>query len=65
MVISITKKALPKLKNIMKNHNVKRIRFGVKGGGCNGFEYVLEPTNKKPEKLDLSLIHISEPTRPY
>ena len=52
MVISITSKALPKLKNIIKTHNVKSLLFGVKGGGCNGFEYVLEPTNKKPEKLD-------------
>ena len=52
MVISITNKALPKLKNIIKSHNVQRIMFGVKGGGCNGFEYVMEPTNKKPNKLD-------------
>ena len=52
MVISITKKAFPKLKKIMKNHNVKRIMFGVKGGGCNGFEYILQPTNKTPGKSD-------------
>tara|TARA_A100001015_G_C14979399_1_gene708813 strand:+ start:292 stop:621 length:330 start_codon:yes stop_codon:yes gene_type:complete len=52
MIIKITEKALPKLRNIMKSYNVPRILFGVKGGGCNGFEYVLEPTKEKPKKMD-------------
>ena len=52
MVISITNKALPKLKNIIKSHNVQRIMFGVKGGGCNWLAYSIEPTNNPPKKYD-------------
>ena len=44
----------------------------IKKGGCvcevetDGKRVLLEPTDLKPfEKLGLSLIHISEPTRPY
>ena len=28
------------------------ILFNVKGGGCNGLQYNLEPTNSKPLKID-------------
>ena len=37
------------------------IRIGVKTSGCSGLAYVLEFVDAP----DLSLIHISEPTRPY
>ena len=30
----------------------KYILFHVKGGGCNGFNYVFKPTNTEPEKRD-------------
>jgi len=26
--------------------------IGVKGGGCNGLTYYIEPTNDRPNKLD-------------
>ena len=42
------KAAVPQLKNILKNN--KYIFFGIKGGGCNGFKYILEPINKFDEK---------------
>ena len=34
-------------------HNLKSaIRFSVKGGGCNGFNYQLKPTDRPAETLD-------------
>ena len=51
-LISVTETALSKLGSILKEHNKSVIRFSVKGGGCNGFNYQLKPTNKVAEKLD-------------
>ena len=51
-IITITKAASLKLSDILKKNNANALRFYVKGGGCNGFNYKLEPTNDKPEKLD-------------
>jgi len=51
-IITISKIACNKIKQILNNENKKNIIFYVKGGGCNGFNYQLEPTNDKPEKLD-------------
>ena len=51
-IISVTETALSKLELILKQHNKSVIRFSVKGGGCNGFNYQLKPTNKVAEKLD-------------
>lgn len=51
-LLKITPLALTKLKNIKIAHNSSAIRFFVKGGGCNGFNYCLEPTNNKAEKFD-------------
>ena len=43
-IINITSIALKKLKMIITENNMKAIRFSLKTGGCNGFEYNLEPT---------------------
>jgi iron-sulfur cluster assembly accessory protein len=51
-VINVSNGAKKKLINIMNVNNSKYILFSVKGGGCNGFKYNLEPNNKKPEKID-------------
>jgi len=51
-MISITKNASKKIISIANNHKVKNILFYVKGGGCNGFNYKLKPTNNEPNKLD-------------
>ncbi len=51
-IITISEMALNKLGTILKEHNKLAIRFSVKGGGCNGFNYQLKPTNKPAEKLD-------------
>ena len=51
-IISITKSACQKLTNIAQETNTQHIRFYVKGGGCNGFNYSLKPFNGKIEKGD-------------
>lgn len=51
-ILNITKSAGTQLIRIAKEHNVENILFYVKGGGCNGFNYKLKPTDKNPEKFD-------------
>lgn len=51
-IITITETACKQLSKIAKETNNQHIRFYVKGGGCNGFNYKLEPTNEVPEKRD-------------
>tara|TARA_B100000900_G_C20548986_1_gene703888 strand:+ start:996 stop:1331 length:336 start_codon:yes stop_codon:yes gene_type:complete len=51
-IINISKVALNKLKNIAIEHNTNKIIFFVKGGGCNGFNYKIEPHYENPKKLD-------------
>ena len=50
-LISITKTASKRLLDIVKSNNSKAILFDLKSGGCNGFEYKLEPTSTL-EKYD-------------
>ncbi len=51
-LIILTSAACKKLATISKDNNKKYILFHVKGGGCNGFNYVFEPTNREPDTLD-------------
>ena len=51
-IITVSDMAVNKLGTILKQHNKSAIRFSVKGGGCNGFNYQLKPTNTVPDKLD-------------
>ena len=51
-IISITTKASQKLKHILVDSNKNAVRFYVKGGGCNGFNYKLKPTDEIHDKLD-------------
>ena len=51
-IIQITPIALTKLKNIKISQKCESIKLSVKGGGCNGFNYQLEPYNKPAEKND-------------
>ncbi len=43
-MIKVTEKAAKNIRRIIQNH--KGIFFGIKGGGCHGFEYILKPTNE-------------------
>jgi iron-sulfur cluster insertion protein len=51
-VLKITKTAGEQLVRIANDNNVKNILFYVKGGGCNGFNYMLEPTVKPIKQFD-------------
>ena len=51
-ILSLTKNACFKLSTICKEHNTKNILFYVKGGGCNGYNYIFEPLKEKPNKMD-------------
>jgi iron-sulfur cluster assembly accessory protein len=51
-IIRITKSAKEKLNHIAKEHNAGSLLFYIKGGGCNGFNYKLEPFYGEPHKLD-------------
>ena len=51
-VLDITKKAGEQLIRIVKQNQCTNIRFYVKGGGCNGFNYRLEPCNITPKRFD-------------
>lgn len=45
-IITITSRALTKLKQIGKNYDTKTIFIGLKNSGCNGFEYEIQPTKE-------------------
>ncbi len=51
-IINISKFALSALKKIQMDYGKKYISFGIKSGGCSGFEYYLKPCDLEPEKLD-------------
>ena len=51
-MIKITSSALCQIRNILKRYSYNYIKFSVNGGGCNGFNYDLKPTNEEPNKND-------------
>lgn len=55
-ILNICNKSIKHFKKLLKNNNSKYISIGVKGGGCNGFKYYIEPTNEEPNKLDEIII---------
>ena len=61
-MISVTETAAEKINKSLSEQDMegKALRLGVFVGGCSGgYQYALGPDQ------ELSLIHISEPTRPY
>ena len=42
-ILSVTNRAIQKLKQIAKTYDTKTIFIGVKNSGCNGFEYDIKP----------------------
>ena len=51
-VVKITNVAKLKLVQMLKTHNTNNALFYIKGGGCNGFKYVIEPINSNLDPLD-------------
>ena len=58
-IIKITSTAIRHLKRVLRENNAKYIYFGLKSGGCSGFEYIIKPTNKELSKND-ELIKIDD-----
>ena len=46
-IVTLSKTALHQFRRIRKDTGTKAILFSLKGGGCNGFEYKLTPTNQE------------------
>jgi len=44
-IVNVSKIALSQFRSILRENKSKAIYLGLKGGGCNGFEYNLKPTN--------------------
>jgi iron-sulfur cluster assembly accessory protein len=53
-MIKATAAAMPHLKRILGKY--KAVFFGATGGGCNGYKYVLEPTNTLDESSNDEII---------
>lgn len=55
MAIELTDRAAEKIKDILTKKGLPStagLRFGVKGGGCSGFEYVVD-VEANPRKFDM------------
>ena len=49
MAITLTERAAEKMKSVFAKHTMPEgsaLRVGIKGGGCSGFNYVLDVTDK-------------------
>ena len=51
-ILSICSKTIEHFQNILTTTNHKYIFIGVKGGGCNGLKYVVEPSSDEITKID-------------
>jgi iron-sulfur cluster assembly protein len=51
-ILSFCKKTIDHLHNLRISSGKKYILIGVKGGGCNGLKYYIEPTDDTPRKND-------------
>lgn len=58
-IVKITPNALKVLKDIYIKSNHQYLSFGVKSGGCSGFQYLIKPCNQDLERGD-ELIKIDE-----
>ena len=51
-IMTFCKRAVKQIQHISKASGNKYIEIGVKGGGCNGLKYYIEPTDEPPLKTD-------------
>ena len=56
-IMSFCSKTIQHFKQLLHHKQASSILVGVKGGGCNGMKYYIEPNNDLPSKLD-EKIHI-------
>ena len=59
-MINLTSSAKNYLTNTTKKHNKKYAYLGVLGGGCSGFQYEWDVTDKKPTVGNLAIDPIAE-----
>lgn len=52
MVVKISKRATQHFIRLMETSNTDKLLLGVKGGGCNGLKYFIEPLYEPAEKND-------------
>ena len=48
-IMTFCSRTISHLKTLSNNNN---ILIGIKGGGCNGYKYYIEPTADEPQKRD-------------
>ena len=56
-IVNISKRASKQLIDIAKTHNTNVLSFSIKGGGCNGYNYIIEPNSlndKLSEKVKIT-----------
>lgn len=51
-IINVSKKAMEQFRYIKKEYNTDTIFLSLKSGGCNGFEYIIQPCNGQSSKND-------------
>ena len=51
--MNICSKSINHLKMLLKHTGDKYIRFGVSGGGCNGFKYIVTSVSEPPRSKDI------------
>jgi len=54
-VLTFCKQAKGELKYLSKYLNNAPLMIGVKGGGCNGLKYFIEPKKDPPDKNDIKI----------
>ena len=54
-ILTFCSRTLQHFRQILRETKHERILVGVKGGGCNGMRYYVEPTSGSPEKLDVCM----------
>ena len=54
-VLTFCKQAKGELKYLSKRLNNSPLMIGVKGGGCNGLKYFIEPKKDPPSKNDIKI----------
>tara|TARA_R100000541_G_C1828116_1_gene73607 strand:+ start:19 stop:342 length:324 start_codon:yes stop_codon:yes gene_type:complete len=55
MILELTDEAIIKLQEKTSKQDNRNIRVGVKGSGCNGFAYVFDFLEGKPNEDDLEV----------
>lgn len=54
-LVRITTNARTHLIKMLRQQDTSNALFYVKGGGCHGLKYILEPSHQPPSKLDITI----------